>query len=74
MSISTFTAIVAKEGDLYVALCPELDVTSQGAAVEEATRNLHEAVELFLECTDPEEVAERLHKEVFVTRFEAAHG
>lgn len=74
MTISSFTAIVEKEGDLYVALCPELDVASQGDTVEVATRNLREAVELFLECADPEEVAERLHSEVFVTRFEAAHG
>lgn len=71
---NTFTAIVEKEADLYVALCPELDVASQGRTVEEATANLKEAVELFLECADPEEVKERLHTEVFVTRFEAAHG
>jgi predicted RNase H-like HicB family nuclease len=42
--------------------------------VEEATGNLREAVELFLECASPEEIKERLHTEVFVTRFEAAHG
>jgi len=70
----SFTAIVEKEGDLYVALCPELDVASQGKTVEEATSNLKEAVELFLETADPKEVQQRLHTEVFVTRFEAAHG
>lgn len=70
----SFTAIVEKEGDLYVALCPELDVASQGKTVEEATSNLKEAVELFLETADPREVQQRLHTEVFVTRFEAAHG
>jgi predicted RNase H-like HicB family nuclease len=53
MPTSTFTAILEKEGPLYVALCPELDVASQGATVEEATANLKEAVELFLECADP---------------------
>jgi hypothetical protein len=36
--------------------------------------NLREAVELFLECASPGEVAERLHGEVFVTRFEAAYA
>lgn len=74
MAKSSYTAIIEKEGNLYVALCPELDVASQGTTVEEATANLREAVELFLECADSEEVKRRLHIEVFVTRFEAAHG
>jgi len=52
----------------------ELDVASQGDTVESATANLKEAVELFLECADPAEVERRLHTQVFVTRFEAAHG
>jgi predicted RNase H-like HicB family nuclease len=55
-------------------LCPELDVASQGSTVEEATSNLREAVELFLECADPEEVKRRLRTDVFVTRIEAKHG
>lgn len=74
MAITSYTAILEKEGDLYVALCPELDVASQGGTVEEATANLKEAVELFLESADPEEIKHRLHTEVFVTRFDAAHG
>ena len=74
MKAHSYTAIVEKEGDGYVAFCPELDVASQGATVEEATANLKEAVELFLESADPEEVRRRLHTEVFVTRFEATHG
>lgn len=59
MSGTSYTAIIEKEGDGYVALCPELDVASQGASVEEATANLKEAVDLFLECADPEEVGRR---------------
>jgi len=74
MPRSSFTAILEKEGDLYVALCPELDVASQGATIEQATVNLKEAVELFLECADPKEIEQRQHGEIFVTRFEAAHG
>jgi predicted RNase H-like HicB family nuclease len=74
MPKNSYTAIVEKEGDMYVALCPELDVASQGATVEEATANLKEAVELFLECADREEIKRRLHTEVFVTRFEAMYG
>lgn len=74
MTKSSYTAIVEKEGNLYVALCPELDVASQGTTIEEATANLREAVELFLECADAEEIKQRLHSEIFITRFEAAHG
>src|SRR5262249_51260526 len=55
-------------------ILPELDVASQGATVEKATTNLRVAVELFLESASPEEIKQRLHAEVFVTRFEAAHG
>ena len=41
------TAIIEREGDAYVALCPELDIASQGASVSEARGNLKEALELF---------------------------
>jgi predicted RNase H-like HicB family nuclease len=74
MATNTYTAVVEKENDTYVALCPELDVASQGTTVEEAMANLKEAAELFLECADPAEVRRRLHSEFYVTRFEAVHG
>jgi predicted RNase H-like HicB family nuclease len=74
MATTVYTAIIEKDGELYAALCPELDVASQGATVEEATSNLREAVELFLECADPEELRRRVRTEVFVTRIEAKHG
>jgi predicted RNase H-like HicB family nuclease len=48
------SAVVRREGGLYVALCPEFDVASQGKSVEEALRNLKEALELFLEGEDVE--------------------
>jgi predicted RNase H-like HicB family nuclease len=67
----SLTGIIEREGDEYVALCPELDIASQGATVEEARRNLIEALELFFECADPSEVEGRLQSEVFVTRLEA---
>jgi predicted RNase H-like HicB family nuclease len=72
MSQNSYTAIVEREGNLYVALCPELDVASQGATIEEAVANLRGAVELFLECADPTEIQQRKRGEVFVTRFVAA--
>ncbi len=69
-----FTALVEREGDGYVALCPEFDVASQGDTVEEARRNLAEAVTLFLETADPSEIQRRRHSEVFVTRLEVSVG
>jgi predicted RNase H-like HicB family nuclease len=68
------TAIIEREGDAYVALCPELDVASQGSSIEEARTNLKEALELFFEAADPTEIKDRLHDEVFVTRVEVAVG
>ncbi|MDP2919834.1 MAG: type II toxin-antitoxin system HicB family antitoxin [Dehalococcoidia bacterium] len=44
-----FTAIVKKGEEHYVALCPEVDVVSQGRTVESALRNLKEAVALYIE-------------------------
>lgn len=74
MTTKSYTTIVEKEGNGNVALCPELDAASQGDTVESATVNLKEAVELFMECADPTEVERRLHPQVCITRFEAAHG
>jgi predicted RNase H-like HicB family nuclease len=74
MKMRELTAIIEREGDWYVALCPELDVASQGKTVEEARQNLSEAVELFFETADPSEVERRLHTEVYVTRLEVAGG
>jgi predicted RNase H-like HicB family nuclease len=45
----TFTAILHREGDLYVAECPEVGTVSQGVSLDEAVANLKEATELFLE-------------------------
>ena len=69
-----FTAIIEQEGTGYVALCPELDIASQGNSVEEAKRNLVEALELFFEAASPSEIQTRLHSEVFITSLEVAVG
>jgi predicted RNase H-like HicB family nuclease len=66
----SFTAIIEKEDNLYVALCPELDIASQGDTIEKAKAKLQEAVELFLECADAEEVQQRLCRDVYITRFD----
>lgn len=69
-----FTAIIEREDDAYVALCPELDIASQGGSIEDALSNLREAVDLFFETADPKEIRERQHGHVFVTQFQAARG
>ncbi len=69
-----FTAVIEREDDMYVALCPELDIASQGESVEKARENLKEAIELFFETASQQEVQERLHDEVFITRLEIAVG
>ena len=68
------TAIVEREGEGYVALCPEVDVASQGASVVEARDNLAEAVLLFFEVAPGEEVARGLRGEIYVTQIEVAVG
>jgi predicted RNase H-like HicB family nuclease len=60
-----FTAVIEKEGEGYVSLCPELDIASQGDTVEQASSNLKEAVELFFESASGKEISERLHEEFF---------
>jgi predicted RNase H-like HicB family nuclease len=64
------TAIIEREGNGYVSLCPEVDIASQGDTIEEARANLIEALELFFETASPSEVRERLHDEVLITRVQ----
>jgi predicted RNase H-like HicB family nuclease len=66
------TAIIEREADGYVSLCPELDIASQGDSIEQARDNLREALELFFETASASEVRERLHGEIYVTKVEVA--
>jgi predicted RNase H-like HicB family nuclease len=68
------TAIIEREDDGYVALCPELDIASQGSSIEEARANLVEALTLFFEAASSSEVARRLRSEVFITQVEVPVG
>ena len=72
--IRQMTAIIEREDDGYVALCPELDIASQGSSVAEARANLKEALELFYEVASVDEIRRRLHEEVYVTHVEVAVG
>jgi len=66
------TAIIEREGDGFVSLCPELDIASQGTTIEEARANLREALELFFETASQEEIGRRSKGEVYVTQVEVA--
>lgn len=68
------TAIIEREENGYVSLCPELDIASQGDTIEQARDNLKEALELFFETASPEEIKQRLHGDIFVTQVEVAVG
>ncbi len=57
-------AVIEREGDGYVALCPELGIASQGDTIEEARADL--------EGASPGEIADRFHREVYVTHLDLA--
>lgn len=69
-SIKNFTAIIEKEDEVYVALCPELDIASQGISVEDAKVNLREAIELFFEHASENEIEYRLKNDIFITNMQ----
>lgn len=65
MTIMTYTAILHREEDMYVADCPEVGTVSQGSTVEEALANLKEATDLYLEEHPPKDT-----ERVLMTTFE----
>ena len=68
--MSTFTAVIHKEDNLYVAQCPEIGTASQGETIEEAINNLKEATEVYLE-----EFPMKPTYRAFLTTFEvSAHA
>ena len=68
--IQKLTAIIEREGNGFVSLCPELDIASQGDTIEEARTNLREALELFFETASPEEINKRFRNEIYITQVE----
>ena len=71
MTSYTLSALIELEEPWYVALCPELDIASQGKSLEEALTNLREAVQLYLESADPSEI-HLPTRPPFLTRLEVA--
>lgn len=68
----SMTMIIEREDDSYVAVCPSVDVASQGDTIEQARANLKEALELFFETASEAEIEERLHSEIYVSQLEVA--
>jgi len=66
--MQTFTAVIHKEDDFFVAECPEIGTVSQGESIEEALANLKEATELYL---DEFPIIPKLERS-FITTFEVA--
>ena len=66
------TAIIGREDEGFVALCPEVDIASDGASIEEARANLVEALMLFFETASASEVSRRSKNEVYVTQVDVA--
>lgn len=69
MTVRTLTAVLHREGDLYVAECPEVGTVSQGPTTEQAVANLREATELYLEECPVPDIGPPL-----VTTFEAKYA
>jgi predicted RNase H-like HicB family nuclease len=68
MTVQTYTAVIFKEEDLFVAECPEVGTVSQGHSIEEAIENLKEATELYVEEFPLEEAPHPL-----ITTFQVTH-
>ena len=73
-TLRRLTVLIEREGDGYVALCPEFDIASQGDTVEEPRANLTEAATLFFETTPALEIDRRSQPDVFVTQVEVPVG
>lgn len=61
------TAVIEKEDDMYISLCPELDIASQGETLDDAKSNLIEALELFFETASESEIKIRLQNDLQIT-------
>ena len=72
--VRRLTAVIEREDDVYVALCPEFDIASQGRTVEDARANLVEALTLFFETAGSEEIRQRGRSGLFVTQVEVPVG
>ena len=73
MGSRSFLVSIQREDKFFVARCPELDVTSQGETLEQAQRNIKEAIELYLESFGVEDLPVETSKP-FWTTVEVIHA
>ncbi|NLX05703.1 MAG: type II toxin-antitoxin system HicB family antitoxin [Phycisphaerae bacterium] len=59
--------IITEEEGFFVARCPQLDVTSQGRTLQEAQKNMKEAIECYIEAFGLEDIPETTIKPVVAT-------
>lgn len=64
------TAIIEREGSLFIARCVELDIASQGESGAAALSNLRDLATMFLKNISEAEILERLVRDVAVAQFE----
>ncbi len=70
-----FNVIIEKDNDGYYAYCPELvGCQSQGDSFEEVTKNIREAIELYLETLPPADLEQFSNKEIYSTAMEIPLG
>jgi len=63
-----FTAIIEEWDTAYVAHCPEIDICSQWKNLDDAIKNLQEAVQLYLEeIKDKKSIENIFNKKFFIT-------
>lgn len=62
-----YNVIIEKEESWYVAKCIDNNIASQGKTIEEALKNLKEAIELYLENESPV-----MPKTLLITTLEVA--
>lgn len=67
-------SIIEREGDGYVSRCPQFDIASQGDSIEQARDNLREALTIFFEIAQDEEVQHRRREETFVAFHQEPAG
>jgi predicted RNase H-like HicB family nuclease len=67
-----FLVAITKEDDFFIARCPELSVTSQGETLEEAEKNIKEAIELYIESFGTEDLSRQVSKP-YLTLVEASN-
>ncbi len=68
-----FLVSITKEDDFFIARCPELNITSQGGSLEEAEKNIKEAIELYIESFGVEDLPQKVYKQ-YITFVEVAHA